>query len=96
MRKHTPALLLGLGLIQPLAYADINDILGLQQAINAFCGAKIKVILVDESRSNPPCIMSYSEGCEETQPDSPQSCQIVMREPETRKTEEGKVISVSW
>ncbi|MFC7421776.1 hypothetical protein ACFQNF_18105 [Iodobacter arcticus] len=95
MRRMIPLLLLGLGLIQPPAYADINDILGLQQAINAFCGLKMNVILVDESHSNPPCIMSYSEGCEETQPDSPQSCQVVLKGQEDKNTE-GKVVSVSW
>ncbi|STQ91142.1 hypothetical protein [Iodobacter fluviatilis] len=95
MRKHFYSALLGLSLIHPFALADINDILGLQQAINAFCGTKMNVILVDESHSNPPCILSYSDGCEETQPDSPQSCQVVLRDQED-KAAEGKVVSVSW
>ncbi len=95
MRKHIPLLLLSLGLIHPLALADINDILGLQQAIDAFCGAKMNVILVDESHTNPPCVMSYSDGCEETQPNTPQSCQVVMREQGSEEAE-GKMVSVSW
>jgi hypothetical protein len=95
MRKHIPLLLLSFGLIQPLALADINDILGLQQAIDAFCGAKMNVILVDESLTNPPCIMSYSDGCEETQPNTPQSCQVVMQGQGSEEAE-GKMVSASW
>jgi hypothetical protein len=95
MRRPITLLLLSHSLIQPLALADINDILGLQQAIDAFCGIKKNVILVDESHTNPPCIMSYSDGCEETQPNTPQSCQVVMREQGSEETE-GKMVSVSW
>jgi hypothetical protein len=95
MRRPIPLLLLSLSLIQPLAHADINDILGLQQAIDAFCGIKMNVILVDESHTNPPCVMSYSDGCEETQPNTPQSCQVVMREQNSEEAE-GKMVSVSW
>jgi hypothetical protein len=95
MRKHIPLLLLSLGLTSPLALADINDILGLQQAINAFCGVKMNVILVDESHTNPPCLLSYSDGCEETQPNTPQSCQVVMREQNSEEAE-GKMVSASW
>ncbi|MCX7205587.1 MAG: hypothetical protein NT086_06280 [Proteobacteria bacterium] len=95
MRKHIPLLLLSLGLTHPVALADINDILGLQQAINAFCGVKMNVILVDESHTNPPCLLSYSDGCEETQPNTPQSCQVVMREQNSEEAE-GKMVSASW
>jgi hypothetical protein len=83
---------LALSTMYSSSYADINDILDLQQAINSFCGTRVSVILVDESHSNPPCLMVYSDGCEETQPDTPQSCLIVMNE----EHQQDKMVSVSW
>jgi hypothetical protein len=95
MRSIIPILTLGLCLFHAESRADINDILGLQQAINNFCGVRMNVILVDESHSNPPCIMTYSDGCEEAQPNTPQSCLVVMSK-DNAQAADGKVVSVSW
>jgi hypothetical protein len=95
MRSIIPTLFLGLCFIHAESRADINDILGLQQAINNFCGARMNVILVDESHTNPPCLMTYSDGCEEAQPNTPQSCLVVMGE-DNAQADDGKVVSVSW
>ena len=93
MRHFLSALMLSLFLLPTTALADITDILGLQQALHGFCGPRKDVILVDESHSNPPCLMSYSEGCEEIQPDIPQSCAVVLRAPEE---EPGRIMNASW
>jgi hypothetical protein len=39
--------------------------------------------------------MTYSDGCEEAQPNTPQSCLVVMNK-DNAQAADGKVVSVSW
>jgi hypothetical protein len=79
MRRFSPLLFSLLVLSHQSAMASmIEDVLGLSDILNQLCGPRMDVVWVDESRQNPPCLMTYSPNCVETQANSPNSCDVVM------------------
>ncbi|WP_148716058.1 hypothetical protein [Chitinolyticbacter meiyuanensis] len=82
MRRSLSSIAL-LALIWPMQlHADlINDLVDLQGLIEGRCGPRFMVVWVDDSGAIPPCMLSYSFGCEEIQASGEASCPLA-RPPE--------------
>ncbi|SMC23842.1 hypothetical protein SAMN02745857_01707 [Andreprevotia lacus DSM 23236] len=79
-RPFCSALAIAACLITTPAHAElIDDLAALKGALDSLCGSRFDVIMLDESEQLPPCMMSYSQHCEEMQYQGPASCEVVMR-----------------
>ncbi|GHD60519.1 hypothetical protein [Jeongeupia chitinilytica] len=56
----------------------VENISMLRMALDSVCGQRLDVVWLDETRANPPCLMSYSPFCDEVQYNGPTSCMVVM------------------
>ncbi|BCL75233.1 hypothetical protein JHS3_09690 [Jeongeupia sp. HS-3] len=56
----------------------VENISMLRTVLDSVCGQRFDVIWVDETRTNQPCLMSYSPFCDEVQYSGPTSCMMVM------------------
>ncbi|AOX99437.1 hypothetical protein [Jeongeupia sp. USM3] len=73
------ALALATSLFSPYTAGGlIENISTLRMVLDSVCGQRFDVIWIDETRSNQPCLMSYSPFCDEVQHSGPTSCMVVM------------------
>ena len=78
LRRFCIAGMLYAGLVLPV-HADLaGDVGTLEEIFNTVCGPRYDVIWVDEAKELPPCLMSYSQYCEEIQVATPNSCQNIL------------------
>ncbi|HSC80396.1 MAG TPA: hypothetical protein VLC08_08585 [Chitinolyticbacter sp.] len=59
----------------------IDDLVNLKTLIEGRCGPRFHVVWVDDSGVTPPCLLSYSFGCEEIQTVDVAACALLPRQP---------------
>ncbi|GAA5785724.1 hypothetical protein GCM10007860_26120 [Chitiniphilus shinanonensis] len=74
MRRVVVLCLFALGATLPVQAELVEGIARLGDLIELRCGPRIDVVWVDESGAAPPCLHTYSPGCDEVQRNAANLC----------------------